>query len=50
MLCGFFILILLSLILITNGKNEDKTSKILLGTILGFTGTFLGLVKVLNFF
>ena len=46
----FFILILLGLILISNGENEDKDSKILLGIILGFTGTFLGVVKVANFF
>lgn len=47
---GFFILIFFGLILISNGENEDKDSKILLGTILGFTGTFLGVVKVLIFF
>lgn len=50
MLYGFFILILFGLILISNGENEDKDSKILLGTILGFTGIFLGIVKVATFF
>lgn len=50
MLYRFFILILFGLILISNGENEDKDSKILLGTILGFTGTFLGVVKVATFF
>lgn len=50
MLYRFFILILFGLILISNGENEDKDSKILLETILGFTGTFLGVVKVATFF
>lgn len=49
----FFILILLGLILISNGENgenEDKDSKILLGTILGFTGTLLGVIRIATFF
>ncbi len=46
----FFILILLGLILILNGENEDKDSKILLGTILGFTGTLLGVIRIATFF
>ena len=46
----FFILILLGLILISNGQNEDKDSKILLGTILGFTGTLLGVIRIATFF
>jgi hypothetical protein len=45
----FFILILLGLILISNGENEDKDSKILLGTILGFTGTLLGVIRIATF-
>lgn len=46
----FFILILLGLILISNGENEDKDSKILLETILGFTGTLLGVIRIATFF
>lgn len=46
----FFILILLGLILISNGENEDKDSKILLRTILGFTGTLLGVIRIATFF
>lgn len=46
----FFILILLGLILISNGENEDKDSKILLGTILGFIGTLLGVIRIATFF
>lgn len=46
----FFILILLGLILISNEENEDKDRKILLGTILGFTGTLLGVIRIATFF